>query len=86
MNGLLPVEYLTAEIAKRTKYKSIKDAYERNTISVIKDGCFFYLESCGCPDKTYRLTIRETKRIFPYLTYLYDAKDIDRRKNGMVIV
>lgn len=86
MNNLSHVEYLTAEIAKRTKYKSIKDAYERNVISVIKNGGIFYLESSGCPDKTYRLTIKESKRLFPYLTYLYDLPDLDRRKNGIVIV
>jgi len=44
----------------------------------------FWIESRDCPDREYRIAIRETKRIFPNLKYLYDeslkeSKEIDRK-------
>jgi len=72
-NQSLPEEYLSADIAKQTNYKSIKDAYERNDFSVIKRGGIFYVEGYGCPDRTYNLVVKETKRLYPYLTYLHDG-------------
>ena len=70
MNNL-PVEYLSCEIAKNTKYKMVKDAYERNNFSVIKRGGVFWIESCPS-NKVYTLLVKETKRLYPYLTYLYE--------------
>ena len=68
----LPEDYLSADVAKNTSYKSVSHAYERNLFSVIKRGSFFYVEGHGCPDRTYNLVIKETKRLYPYLIYLYD--------------
>ena len=68
----MPEQYLSADIAKNTVYKSVADAYERNLFSVIQNGGVFYVEGYGCTDKTYKLVIKETKRLYPYLDYLYD--------------
>ena len=70
----IPEEYITAEMVSRTTYKSLKDGYERNYFSVIKRGSIFYVVGYMCPDRTYRLAVKETKRLFPDLTYLYDIK------------
>ena len=68
------VEYLGAEVASRTTYKSVADGYNRDYFSVVKRGSVFWVESRSCPSRTYSLVIKETKRIFPQLTYLYDLK------------
>lgn len=67
-----PVEYLSCDIANRTTYKSVKDGYERNYFSVIKQGSIFWVEGNGCPDRTYNLVIKETKRLYPNLVFLHD--------------
>lgn len=69
---ILPEDYLSADVAKNTTYKSVADAYERNLFSVIKRGGVFYVEGYGCSNRTYDLIIKETKRLFPHLTYLHD--------------
>lgn len=69
---ILPEGYLSADIAKGTNYKSVADAYDRNLFSVIQRGGVFYVEGYGCPDRTYKLVIKETKRLYPFLRYLYD--------------
>lgn len=71
---IMPEKYLSADVARNTIYKSVAYAYERNYFSVIRSGSVFYVEGYGCPDRTYNLVIKETKRLFPELVYLYDIK------------
>lgn len=75
-NNYIPETYLTSDIANSTKYKSIKDAYERNKFSVIQNRGHFYIEGFGIDDRTYNLIIKETKRLYPYLTYLYEDERV----------
>ena len=72
---ILPENYIDADVARNTIYKSVADAYERNLFSVIRYGGMFYVEGYGCPDRTYNLVIKETKRLFPELLYLHDMKN-----------
>lgn len=72
---IMPEKYLSADVARNTIYKSVADAYERNLFSVIRYGGMFYVEGHGCPDRTYNLVIKETKRLFPELVYLHDLKN-----------
>lgn len=65
--------YLLPDIAMRTKYPSVRDAYERNLAEVVRYRDAFYIEGHGCSDRTYRLIIRETKRLYPDLTYLFEG-------------
>lgn len=67
------IKYLLKDISERTKYKSVADAYQRNLADVIVQGSVFYIEGHGCPDRTYKLIIKETKRLYPELVYLYDV-------------
>lgn len=66
-------EYIDREVAEKTKYKSIKEGWERNYFGIVRSGNVFWIEGHQCPDKTYRLAIKETKRLFPNLSYLYDV-------------
>lgn len=70
--SLLSEQYLSAELAERTRYKSVENAYQRNLFSVIRRGSIFYIEEFGCSDRTYGLILKEMKRLFPELTYLHD--------------
>ena len=72
---ILPENYLSADVGRNTIYKSVADAYERNLFSVIRRGNMFYVEGYGCPDRTYNLVIKETKRLFPEIVYLHDMKN-----------
>lgn len=72
MNNIIPEKYLSWDIARNTKYKSVANAYNKNLFSVIQRGGVFYIEGYGCSDRTYNLVIKETKRLYPYLSYLYD--------------
>ena len=66
------MRYLTDELVRKTTYKSIIDAYERNLFSVIQNGNVFYIEGGRWLKKnTYNLVIKEVKRIYPELRYLF---------------
>lgn len=69
----LPEQYITREIAARTKYKSIKDAYDRNNLSVIIRGSFWYAESCT--QKVFKTLYKEMKRLYPMYTYLFEEME-----------
>lgn len=68
----IPEGYLTSDLVNNTKYKGIINAYQRNTLSVIKRGNYWYTE--GCPDKIFNCVKREMKRLYPTLEYLYDLR------------
>ena len=72
---IMPEQYLSADVARNTIYKSVANAYERNLFSVIRRGNMFCVEGYGCSDRTYNLVIKETKRLFPELDYLHDMKN-----------
>lgn len=66
------MHYLTDQIALKTTYKSIIDAYERNLFSVIQNGNVFYIENGHYLKKNvYNLIIKETKRLYPELRYIF---------------
>ena len=66
----IPDKYLSYDLAKATKYKGIKNAYDRDELSIIQRGSTWWMESC--PDKVFNCVKREMKRLYPTLTYLYD--------------
>ena len=68
---IIPEQYITAELAKMTKYESIKNAYNKNDLSVIVRGSLWYTE--GCPDRIFKTVKREMARLFPQFVYLYDV-------------
>lgn len=65
--------YLLSDIADNSKYATVKDAYQRNLAEVVARGDVFYIEGHGCSDRTHRLIIRETKRLYPKMRYLYEG-------------
>ena len=74
MAYLLPEKYMTSELAAKTKYKSIINAYERNDLSIIVRGSMWYTE--GMPERISRTVHREMKRLFPQYTYLFSDMKI----------
>lgn len=66
-------EYLESELADKTKYKLIKDAYNENNLTIVKHGDSFYFERTPSK-KVANLAIKEIKRIYPELTYIGDIK------------
>lgn len=66
-------EYLESELADKTKYKLIKDAYNENNLTIVKHGDSFYFERTPS-EKVANLAIKEIKRIYPELTYIGDIK------------
>lgn len=63
-------EYLSEEVAKNTKYKSVADAYNRDQFSIVKYNGVFWIESRGCPARTYKLVTKEVKRLYPELKHV----------------
>ncbi len=72
MNEGRNAESITEEVWDNTTSKALSNAFDRDLLSILKDGGVFWIESRGCPDREYKIAIRETKRIFPNLEYLYD--------------
>lgn len=71
-------EYLEAELADKTKYKLLKDAYDRNNLTIVKHGNSFYFEHTPSK-KVADLAIKEVKRLYPELTYIGDIKSSVRK-------
>lgn len=67
MNGYT---YLTSEYERRTKYKSIRDAINRDYFSVVKYGGAFWLETRECPPTIYTRAVKELRALFPELRYV----------------
>lgn len=63
-------EYITSDFAKNSTYSSVKNAYDRNDLSIIANGYFWYTENC--PTRIQNTVYREMKRLYPHLTYLWD--------------
>ena len=71
----IPEEYITSDLARLTDKKSIKNAWEKNRISVIKYGRYFYVEQYDGAPSLFDLVVRETKRLFPELKCIYDEQN-----------
>ena len=66
------VEYLEDELAEKSQYPSIENAYQRNelTICKFKNRDVYYIERC--PNRIYKLVRKEMGKYYPELTYLYN--------------
>lgn len=71
--SFMPESYITSEFASKTKYKSIKNAYDRNDLSIVVRGGFWYAERCS--SKIFSTVKREMNRIFPYLFYAFEGEE-----------
>lgn len=63
-------EYISAELAERTQYDEIRDAYDSNDLSVIVyDGVWCFE---GVVDGRVRELVKEEmERLYPQYTYIY---------------
>lgn len=57
-------EYVTEEYVEKTKYKSIKDAYQRDYFSVVKYRNEIWIESRNCPISIYKRIIKDLVNIY----------------------
>lgn len=64
------MEYLTADYASRTKYKSIRDAIDRDQFSVVSYHGGMWIESRQCPPTIFRRAAQELRTIYPHLQYV----------------
>ena len=64
------VEYLTADYACRTTYKSIRDAIDRDHFSVVSYHGGMWIESRQCPPTIYQRAARELRAIYPNLMFI----------------
>ena len=64
------IDYLEADLAKKSGDKDIYDAYDENELTIVKDGNMWYFEHCprGLDKKVKTLM----KKYYPELNYLYD--------------
>lgn len=69
-NYYLPEGYITVDLVNKTNKQSIKNAYDRNNLSIIRRGGCWYME--GCPDRIYNTIKKEMEKHYPTLRYLYD--------------
>lgn len=64
------MHYITEEFVNQTKYKSIKDAYDRDYFSIVSYMNGICIEQRNCPVTIYNRIIKELKRIYP-ATYIF---------------
>lgn len=58
-------KYITDMLVEETSYKSIKNAYQRNDLSIVlHDGYIWYFEKCSS-NRLYDRVKKEMKRLFP---------------------
>ena len=69
---IIPEKELTWYIQANTWSKLLKDAIDRDELDIIRSGDVFWIQSRHVSDRAFNLAIKETKRIFPCLTCLYD--------------
>lgn len=65
------MKYITEEFVNQTKYKSIRDAYDRDYFSIIFYSNGIYVEQRNCPATIYNRIIKELKRIYPTAYIIY---------------
>ena len=59
------MKYITEEFVNQTKYKSIKDAYDRDYFSIVSYMNGIWIEKRNCPTTIYNRIIKELERIYP---------------------
>ena len=64
------MEYLTADYERRTKYKSVRDAINRDQFSVVSYHGGMWIESRQCPPTIFRRAARELRALYPHLMYI----------------
>ena len=70
------VDYLSADLAEKTNKSSIKNAYDRNELSIVsKDGVYWFE---GCPERIRNTVFSEMKKFYPELKYLYDKSPVKK--------
>jgi len=63
-------EYITEEFVNNTKYKSLRDAYDRDYYSIVKysisDSVYsLRVETRQCPNSIYTRILNELSRLYP---------------------
>ena len=64
-------KYLTDEYRQKTKYKSIRDAIDRDYFSVVCYRHGFWIESRSCPPSIYSRAKKELMELYPDLWYVH---------------
>lgn len=59
------MKYITEEFVNQTKYKSIKDAYERDYFSIVSYMEAIWIENRNCPVSIYNRIVKELCRLYP---------------------
>lgn len=59
------MKYITEEFVNQTKYKSIKDAYERDYFSIVSYMEAIWIENRNCPVSIHNRIVKELERIYP---------------------
>lgn len=68
---LYDYNYVTSELAEKTKYKSIYNAYQKNDLSVVVyDRSAWFLEGGNISDRLFKVVYKEMQRLFPQYTYI----------------
>ena len=67
--------YIEEELAELTKYKLVKDAYERDRLWIYVRDKVWWFET-RVSNRIYDLVRKEMKRLFPEYVYLYDLVKI----------
>ena len=65
-------QYLTQELAEKTTYKSIKNAYENNEVSIVLYDNVWWFEGGETTKRTYDLILKEMKRLYPQYKYFLE--------------
>lgn len=70
------VDYISADLADKTNKSSIKNAYDRNELSIVsRDGVYWFE---GCPERIRNTVFSEMKKFYPELKYLYDKSSVKK--------
>ena len=59
------MKYITEEFVNQTKYKSIKDAYDRDYFSIVSYRNSIWIGKRNCPVIIHNRIIKELERIYP---------------------
>ena len=65
----LPENCISAELAHRTKYSTLRRVLDGNKISVVVRGYCWYTKNC--PKRVLGMIRREMKRLYPRFEYTY---------------
>lgn len=65
--------FLEEELAEKTKYKTIKKAYQTNDLTIVLNDNVWWFEKCN-GNKLFDLVCKEMERLFPKYTYIYELQ------------